>query len=434
MLISKRATAIRAVLYEHLQKRLDRALLKIKGTDATAEKDKEKQRKLFDFTTLMSDVGDYINQIQMATHIVKAIHPDPRTKETTNLKVDLAKLPSLSVVGAHVIGGNYLIDATGNGAFNKKAYEIYQMLICHFDGVSILELLKKEDVDAVSALSDDLDAAKRIAQSLAQIENSRCDKPASHGKAKQIYWLVGDDPHDDYSYHLLAPLYPTSLVHNFYLTLQDHRFSDASKEAREARKTGVMCSRPIHEYSNLAIQKLGGAKPHNISQLNSDRLGDNYLLASLPPVWKTEPIKPIHGFDSLFSRFAWRKEVRQLVQSLRRFLASDPSSNRATREFRNETVESILDELIQFAAELHTLEAGWSKAIECDLPPSHRQWLDPLGGVELADEEALEQVARDFANWLNAQLRDPLPMGDPEYFYWRKLAREALGQVEREVA
>jgi CRISPR-associated protein Csy1 len=52
----------------------------------------------------------------------------------------------------------------------------------------------------------------------------------------------------------------------------------------------------------------------------------------------------------------------------------------------------------------------------------------------LADEEALEQVARDFANWLNAQLRDPLPMGDPEYFYWRKLAREALGQVEREVA
>ncbi len=58
MLISKRATAIRAVLNEHLQKRLDRALLKIKGTDATAEKDKEKQRKLFDFTTLMSDVGD----------------------------------------------------------------------------------------------------------------------------------------------------------------------------------------------------------------------------------------------------------------------------------------------------------------------------------------------------------------------------------------
>jgi CRISPR-associated protein Csy1 len=122
------------------------------------------------------------------------------------------------------------------------------------------------------------------------------------------------------------------------------------------------------------------------------------------------------------------------VQSLRRFLASDPTNNKATREVRNQIVESILDELIQFAAELHTLEAGWSKAIKCDLPASHRQWLDPLGWGELADEEALEQIARDFANWLNAQLRDPLPMGDPEYFYWRKLAREALGQVEREVA
>ena len=331
-----------------------------------------------------------------------------------------------------MIRGSYLLDATGNGAFNKKASEIYQMLMCQYDGVSILDLLKNEDVDAIYALSDDLETAKRIAQSLAKIDGSRCEKPASHDMAKQIYWLVGDDPHDDGSYHLLAALYPTSLIHSIYLAVQEHRFSDVSKEAREARKSGIMHPRPVHEYQNLAIQKLGGTKPQNISQLNSERRGDNYLLASLPPTWKTEPIKPVFGVDSLFSRFAWRKEARQMVRSLHRFLESDPSNNKATREFRDEIVESILDELIQFAAELHTLESGWSNSNECDLPPSHRQWLDPLGAAALAYEDAVEQVAHDFANWLNSQLRDPLPMGDPEYFYWRKLAREALGQVERE--
>lgn len=434
MSISNRAATIRTVLNEHIKRRLSHALSKLKGEDAKTEKKREKLRDFFDLTTLVSSAADCVDQIQMATHIVKAIHPSPRIKVTTNLKVDLTKLSHLSVVGSHLLGNNYLLDATGNGAFNKKVYEVYQMLMCQFDGVSILELLKKGDVDAAFSFSDEPKDAERIAQSLSEIDAPRCGKPASDGMAKQIYWLVGDNPHDTDSYHLLAPLYPTSLIHRVYLTLQDHRFSDASKEARKARKAGIMSPRPVHEYQNLAIQKLGGTKPQNISQLNSERRGDNCLLASLPPTWKTEPIKPVYGVDSLFSRFAWHKEVRQLTLSLRRFLKSDPSSNIATRKFRDEIVESILDELIQFAAELHTLEAGWSHADECDLPPSHRQWLDPMGAGELAYEEAVDQVASDFANWLNGRLRNPLPMGDPEYFHWRKLARKSFRQVEWEAA
>ena len=58
-------------------------------------------------------------------------------------------------------------------------------------------------------------------------------------------------------------------------------------------------------------------------------------------------------------------------------------------------------------------------------------WLDP-DGVEARPADVIDRLASDFANWLNAQLRDPLPMGDVEYLHWRKQARELFKQMERE--
>ena len=117
---------------------------------------------------------------------------------------------------------------------------------------------------------------------------------------------------------------------------------------------------PVHEYPHLAIQKLGGTKPQNISQLNSERRGDNCLLASLPPVWQSPTIKPVLGVASLFEVFRWRREVRTLAAHLRRFLEGDPARNEDTREHRDELVETLLDELMQFTAEVQTLAPGWS--------------------------------------------------------------------------
>jgi CRISPR-associated protein Csy1 len=43
-----------------------------------------------------------------------------------------------------------------------------------------------------------------------------------------------------------------------------------------------------------------------------------------------------------------------------------------------------------------------------------------------------ERISAGFANWLNAQLRDPLPMGDPEFLEWRKQMHEKIKAEERE--
>jgi CRISPR-associated protein Csy1 len=426
----KRSAAIRGALQEHVTRRLSIVLSKITGTDSAAENERKRQHEFYQLQPLLDSGAECVGQIQMATHIVKGIHPDPKVKAATNLNVDCAALPALPLVGSHVLGADRQVDATGNGAFNKKAYEIFLLLAARFQGTPILELLQAGDADAVEALGDSPGKAAGIAGELAELDAARCAQPSSHTLAKQLYWPVGDDPHDDAGYHLLAPLYPTSLVHQVYQVLQD-RFSEEAKAARDARRAEAWHERPVHEYPELAIQKLGGTKPQNISQLNSERRGDNVLLASLPPMWRSAEVKPVWGTTSLFNVFRWRPEVRRLTGHLRRFLENDPARNLETRTRRDEWVDDLLDELMQFTAEQRTLLPGWTADPRCELSPPHRAWLDP-NGVETVPPDLIDALASDFANWLSHQMRNPLPMGDAEYLHWRQLAQELFKASERE--
>jgi CRISPR-associated protein Csy1 len=415
----ERSSAIRAVIADFLQQRLTTKIEKVADDDP---KRAELQAQFIPAVWL-EDAARRVAQIQAVTHSLKPIHPDAKG---SSLFREPRSLAPLAEVGSHNLGASFDADVVGNAA----ALDVYKLLKLTHQGRSLLDLAIAADADLGAALSADPILAQAWMAAYAGLAAPR-DKAASHSQAKQIYWPIDDNPHDDALYHLLAPLYPTSLVHRVYLALQDDRFSDAAKAAREARKAGELHQRPVREYPNLAIQSLGGTKPQNISQLNSERRGDNCLLASLPPVWKSVDVKPLFGVDSLFKRYSGRKEVRMLAAQLRRFLESDPAGNLKTRQRRDELVDALIDELMQFTAELGTLNAGWSRSAECDLPPAHRAWLDP-DGCDPAVDDAADRVVSDFANWLNGQLRDPLPVGDQEFLHWRKLAREQFKQEERE--
>ena len=429
----ERINAIRALIDDQLKRRLDEKLSKIKGTDKAADERRAQAASRLDLQSMLAGAAEVADQIQLATHIVKAVHPDPKVNQATNLHIDPDSLCRLDEVGSHLLGRTYEVDATGNGAHNAKVFEAYALLRTTFNGASLLDLLRQGDQDALAAISKNPQEAARWASKFSTLDEQRSKKVASHTLAKQVYWLTGNDPHDGHHFHLLAPLYPTSLAHRVYQQLQDDRFSDDAKAARAARKAGSPHDRPVREYTNLAIQKLGGTKPQNISQLNSERRGDNALLASLPPVWKSSEFRPILHTASLFISFGQRRAVWQQARALRLFLAADPAPNVETRNQRADWVDKLIDELIQFTAGMHTLPAGWTQAEDCQLPLAHRQWLDPEGAAPVTDD-AGEQVVQDFALWLNTQLRPPLPVGDPEFLAWRKLAREAVKAFEQEAA
>jgi CRISPR-associated protein Csy1 len=431
----QRIADLRAVTADFLKKRLDDKLDKIKDTEDKADEKRAELRQQYEPSTWLEDAARRVSQIQAVTHSLKPIHPDAKG---TNLYAPPDALSVLDAVGSHCLGADFAGDVVGNAA----ALDVYKFLKLKHQGCSLLDLVLARDTDLAAAFSSDPDEASAWMDAFAGLTEAR-GKLASHTQAKQLYWLVGDDPHDDSQYHLLAPLYASSLAHRVWQQIQDDRFSEEAKAARKARHDGEWSDRPVREYPQLAIQQLGGTKPQNISQLNSERRGNNYLLASLPPVWRSTGLKPLHGTDSMLHRYSRREQVRQTVRTLVEFLKTDPTPNAETRAHRAALVDVLIDELLQFSAEIRTLPAGWSQSPDCDLNGAEKHWLDPDGVAQAGANtgrplptDTAERISHAFANWLNAQLRDtrsrtPLPVGDDEFLVWRKRMLEDIEADER---
>ena len=411
--------AIAAFLQEGLQAKLD----KLKD-----EEDDKRQEVLAQHqpTAWLKDAARRVQQIQAVTHALKPIHPDARG---TNLYVEPSTLPALAELGSHALGVRFVGDVVGNAA----ALDVYKLLKLEVHGRSLLTALLAHDADALAALHTDPQQAQALRDALVSLTQSRAESPSSHTLAKQLYWLTGSDACDDAHYTLLAPLYATSLAHAVHAQVQEDRFGEANKAARQARRERKMHDGVFHDYPGLAVQNMGGTKPQNISQLNSERRGVNYLLSSLPPKWRGSAVRlPVHA-ASVFDRlFIARPEVRNTVRALRVFLESNPDANLATRERREALLDTLLDELVSLAAELQQLlPPGWSRDDErfADLHRSEQLWLDPLRAEQPDEADFAREwlqldwpavVGQRFANWLNAQLRGKLPLGDAEARAWQK--------------
>ena len=421
----ERQAQLRALIQTFLTERLDGKLEALKPDDP---KRAELQTQ-FAWRTWIDDAARRSAQIQCATHTLKPIHPDARG---TSLYVAPQDLPALDEVGSHCLGSVYADDVVGNAA----ALDVFKFLKLAHEGRTLLQLACAQDADLAQALSTEPAEAHQWMAAFAALVQPR-GAPATHGYAKQLYWRVEDDAHNDASYHLIAPLFGSALAHTVWQTLQEHRFGDSAKAARQARKDGTDSETPVYEYPHLAVRKLGGSNKQNIGLLNLARGGNNHLLASLPPLWQTREQLPLSS-KRLMARFGYRSEVKQTLQRLRQFLESKPPANLDTRQRRDAMVFDLLDEWLQLSATLRAVAPGWSQRPECQLSAAQKHWLDPEGVAQATlaasmsppdVDDTLDVVAQDLARWLNAQLRDPLALGDPEFVHWRTLVRDELAQA-----
>lgn len=430
----ERSQRIRQVMQTHVADRLAKALDKWKEKDdAQARKGIADSREKYQLTRML-EKGAKANGMAVATHIAKGIHPDLKIKSNTNLYVRLNELPSLKEVGSHVLNSRMgLADTTGDGAYNAAAYELYLLLDCRLDGVRFADLLQSGDPDAVNALSPDSADPGKFAEELLYLLENKCVKPAVHALSKQLYWLTGRNPAAASDYHLLAPLYSASLVHQAYLQIHPSRYGKENSAAYKAKRDSKAYDGIYEEYRDWGVQKMGGTKPQNVSHLNSERRGENYLLASLPPpAWKaSQRYLPLHA-SSVFERaFGARPAVRDTVKAFLAFLLTDPKPNRHTRQQVNDYLDALVDELVIYAGELQSQPAGWTLDERYDdLVLPEKLWLDPER-ADLPEESEFSQdwhrkdwpvqVGKRFANWLNAQLQGKLPVGDAEALKWRRV-------------
>lgn len=416
---------INAFLQERLQPKLDKL----------APEDTEQRQQLqaaYAPANWLSDAARRVAQIQQVTHAIKFTHPDARG---SSLYVAGNAQVGERQVGTHTVTHNLMPDVVGNAA----ALDVYKFLRLPVGGKTMLDLAMVDDPALAAVFSDDPALAKTWMSAFAALAHAK-GSLASNKLAKQVYWPIAEG-----EYHLLAPLFPTSLVHGVWKKIRQDRFSDEAKAAREAKRNGVAHAHGYCEYPFVAIQNFGGTKPQNISQLNSERYGENFLLPSLPPTWHSQEIRAPLAVDSVFDRiFGSRKAVRNLLSALRNFLVSveHTKHNMYIANKRAELAGLIADEVFQYAAELHQLEAGWTQAPECRLNSAEQCWLDPERAEHDPDFASQrrrgdwpDEICRRFGNWLNARLTTPnTPMSAVEAAHWRDVLDDEMRLMRIEVA
>lgn len=418
---------IRQTIVTFLQERLQEKFDKLKdGEDAKKEELIAKHQ----LKTWVSDASHRVTQIQQVTHALKFIHPDAKG---TNLFSEGNPNAGALLVGTHTLS-HKTADVVGNAA----ALDVNKFLRLEVNGKSLLTLVLEKSVALQHALSENDVEAKAWIVQFASIVDAP-NTPSSHKHAKQLYWPVGED-----DYHVLAPLYPTSLVHHVWQEINNAYFSDQAKEAREAHKSDKPHTHGYSRYPGIVVQNFGGTKPQNISQLNSERGGKSYLLSSVPPKWTPQfnlPLKKESIFDGWFPS---RPEVKHLTKSLREFLDRvQVQNNIFIRDTRKEFVSRIIDELLATAAELRDREEVWTELASCKLNEAQQLWLNPY---RCQHDEAFnakyhlghwkEEVCRHFSLWLNAVInykKKPLPLGESEAEEWQTNLQDAL-LLELEVA
>lgn len=394
----------------------------------------------YNYHTWLADAAKRVSQIQAVTHVLKATHPDARG---TSLLVNPTSLSAHQEIGSHLLEENCIEDVTGNSG----ALDVYKFLKLEVEGRRLLDWLHQDDTDLLAAMHPDLITAQEWAVAFKALIRS-VDLFASHPLAKQVYWCVSGEPSNDEGFHLLEPLFASSLTHAIH---QEVRiiFNEESKAARQARFKEVAHPTGYSDYRNLVARKLGGTKPQTVSQLNSERGGVNYLLASMPPSWEQDRPRNFLFIDSALERFRRYEDVDSLLKALTGLLTSDLESTMETRSKREAIEQRLGESLAAFGLAAQQLfEPGWTRNPDCRLPLCEKIWLDPdrselpnrLDHEE--DDAAFQQanewqdwpgeVATRFGNWLNAILKgEGLPVGDAEHKNWAKQAIEWSAPAQR---
>lgn len=422
------AVEIRAIITQFIQvERLQPKLDKLKDDDI------EKRDKLLASHQLpvwLANAAHRVTQIQQVTHALKYTHPDAKG---SSLFCMGNKAAGNNLVGTHSLSEPIATDVVGNAA----ALDVYKFLRLPVGNKTLLQLASEASTDLAEALSSDTEQAHAWMKAFANLPAPK-GKISSHQLAKQLYWPIGKD-----QYHLLSPLFPTALINNLYTRIREDRFSEAIKAARDAHRKNLPFEHGYCEYNNFVIQKFGGTKPQNISQLNSERHGENYLLASLPPSWNSPEISPPYKTESIFERWLNRnKKIYRLTTSLRRYLIIKHSQNNMDiRQKRADKVMEIVDEVLQLAAQLKHLPSSWTTHDDCQLNSNECFWLDPYRAEddqqfkqERSQQDWRKAIQESFALWLNARLRcDQLNMQDPEYNEWHHVFKKELNMLREEL-
>ncbi len=378
----------------------------------------------------LTDAAKRAKQISLATHAAKFTHSD-------------AKASSM-LVTQHEVNSGYVtitclktkaIDAVGNAA----ALDVAKLLKIEVAGESLVTQLQANHLSALKPFTQDEALLNEWQSGFNEALGDA--KLAGHTLTKQLYYPVKQGNQAVQAYHLLVPLTSSALAHKLHNAITQTRFGDEAKAIKEARKKGHYHPQDSVSFVATAIQNFGGSKPQNISQLNSERYGQSFLLNCAPPTYQAQITSPAQQTSFFNREFSY--QTAQHIREFKAFLANlkDSDRNFKTRYKRDFWyTQPLLDTLFERAALLQnqTEITGWATEPSAKMKKAHRLWLDVFNRhsafqAEREKGEWLEEVAHDFATWLLRKLenKDVYILGDNEHHYFKKLCFQQLQAFER---
>lgn len=368
-------------------------------------------------------------QLKFGTHISKGVHPMSRGD---NISFDKKDDLSVTLIGTHSIESNYIDANSSAAALPLAAFFDFEI----DDTTKIRDLILVDNTDFVASLAGDQSLAKTYQQNFKAALQNVITEPVTDERNKQLLWVTnayqGEDI-DELNYINIIPLYPSVLTHEMYQRINQLKFSDENKAARDNRFKKTADQQPYISLNNLATVQLGGTKSQNVGRLNNFQSGRNYLLPSLPPILNLadSTFKPSKFANTIFAKSLANK-VNPILQDIF-YVVKSAKNTVDIRDARKEAMDEILKRIFEFANYMRNdLPAGWTKDSELD--ECEQFWLDPKR-AELPDEEEWsarreqtewhKEIIHRFARWMNTLLQEKFKdirteIADPEHNQWEQ--------------
>lgn len=368
-------------------------------------------------------------QLKFGTHISKGVHPMSRGD---NISFDKTDDLSVTLIGTHSIESNYIDANSSAAALPLAAFFDFEI----DDTTKIRDLILVDNTDFVASLAGDQSLAKTYQQNFKAALQNVITEPVTDERNKQLLWVTnayqGEDI-DELNYINIIPLYPSVLTHEMYQRINQLKFSDENKAARDNRFKKTADQQPYISLNNLATVQLGGTKSQNVGRLNNFQSGRNYLLPSLPPILNLadSTFKPSKFANTIFAKSLANK-VNPILQDIF-YVVKSAKNTVDIRDARKEAMDEILKRIFEFANYMRNdLPAGWTKDSELD--ECEQFWLDPKR-AELPDEEEWstrrvqtewhKEIVHRFSRWMNTLLQEKFKdirteIADPEHHQWEQ--------------
>lgn len=339
----------------------------------------------FSLKVWLPDAAKRVAQLFMVSHPSKFSHPSAKTSSV------IAQAKQLNDGYLRSGNVNYSFDVFGNAA----AMDVFKFLSLPLtEKLTVLEGFEQQNEDLKKLLMDDNLDFESFSAAFLKIKATDSSVKTDH-LVKQVYFPIDQD-----EYHLLSILTPSGLVTRLKQTIDEIRFSEATKQAKEFRKKNEHHTEGYADIYELTVTAYGGTQPQNVSVLNSQNAGRAYLLSSCPPVLEKRAIRlPKTDF---FAQCLYRKNYQESFVQLHKFMQLDLNNIDIRTAIRN-IIQFVVDQILvqAYRTREYSVE-GWSnQTYYLNLPKLQRMWLDSIYSAEREDDtDWRDELSREITRWI----------------------------------